>query len=188
MAVSVSLDGRDVPADEGMSLLELARRESIAIPTLCDLSGHPNGTCRLCMVELDGASRAVPACSTAVREGMIVRTDTPHLRELRRGLLALLMESHAGHGGPHECQLDRYAEEYGVARGEPSRRSHAVDSSHPAILFDPDLCILCRRCVLACDLEQMNEVLALESRGPGTRISFDSGCTLGESTCPSCGA
>ncbi len=188
MTLRVRLNGRDVDADPSLTILESARREGVAIPSLCDTSGHANGTCRLCMVETDSGGRAVPACATRAREGMDIRTDTPHLRRLRKGVLTLLLENHGPHGAQGRCALEPLAAEYGV---QPLRRSlspGAIDGSHPALVFDPSLCILCRRCLVMCDEEQVNEVLGLTGRGRETFVSFDLGVPMGASSCASCGA
>lgn len=188
MAVRLTLDGRETTADEGVTVFDAAKSAGVEIPNLCRFEGHENGVCRLCMVETDASGRASPACSTRVREGMAVRTDTPHLRELRRGVLSLLMDAHGIHDAEKSCRLESYASTYGVPRSRSAARTSALDDSHAAIAFDADLCILCRRCVIACQEEQVNEVLSLSNRGHGLRITFDLGVPLGESDCTSCGA
>ncbi len=140
------------------------------------------------MVELEGSGRVVPACSTPVRDGMSIRTDSPHLREMRRGLVSLLLAEHAHHAGSHRCSLERLAGDLGVRSNGCNGGTVTADVSHPAIRFDASLCILCRRCLLACDEDQLNEVIALAGRGHETRVAFDLGAPLGESTCASCGA
>ncbi len=189
MTVQFTLNGRRVEAAEGSSLLDVARREGVDVPTLCHLENHRNGVCRLCLVETDASGRVVPSCSTPVRDGMDVRTDTPHLRELRTSLLCLLREDHGHHEGAHACELERLADRYGVRANDTSNgRLRPVDRSHPAITFDPDLCILCRKCVIACQEDQVHGVVSLASTGTDTRIVFDGGNVLGESSCASCGA
>jgi formate dehydrogenase alpha subunit len=140
------------------------------------------------MVEVDATGRAVPACSTRVRDGMSIRTDSPHLREIRRGILRLLLAEHGHHDGDRPCSLERLANSFGLQPEGGNGKDRSPDPSHPAILFDPSLCILCRRCLLACDEDQLNEVIALAGRGPGTRVTFDLDTALGVSTCASCGA
>ena len=188
MVVHITLNGRDLAVDGTPTILELARAQGAHVPTLCDYDGHANGVCRLCMVETDGGGRAAAACTTRVRDGMTIRTDTPHLQELRRGLVSLLLQEHGPHNGSHPCDLERLAEELGVRPDGAPQRGAPVDGSHPGIRFDPSLCILCRRCLIACDEDQLNDVIALAGRGHGTRVAFDLGVPLGESTCASCGA
>jgi len=188
VSVHLTLDGKEASAEEGETILEVASREGIDIPRLCDSGGRRNGVCRLCMVETDAGGRGAPSCSTRVREGMAVRTESPHLATVRKGILSLLMEEHGDHEGAHECRVEHYAREYGVEPAHRKRGVRDVDASHPAILFNPNVCILCRKCVIACNDEQVHEVLSLAGRGRGTRISFDLGVSLSESDCTSCGA
>lgn len=188
MAVRFRLDGQERTAEGAPTLLEVAREAGIEIPTLCQADGHTNGVCRLCMVELEGTGRAVPACSTRVRDGMTIRTDSPHLQEIRRGIVSLLLPGHGHPDGDGGCALERWGGELGLRPTGSDGPARSVDTSHPAIQFDPSLCVLCRKCLLVCDEEQLNDVIALSGRGSGTRIAFDLGSSLGGSTCASCGA
>ncbi len=188
MGVRLTLNGQELTVDGAPTILELAKRQRIEIPTLCSYDGYANGVCRLCMVEVDGGGRAVPACSTRVRDGMSIRTDTPRLQDLRRGLLSLLVGEHGRHAGSDPCRLERLAGDFNVSVDGAARPAGSIDGSHPAIRFDPSLCILCRQCLIACDEDQLNDVVALAGRGHGTRVAFDLGVPLGGSTCASCGA
>ena len=188
MTLRLLVDGQEVDAREGETILELTRRIGIELPTLCDSPSRPNGVCRLCLVETDPTGRAVPACATRVRSGMEVRTDSPHLLQLRQGLLALLLETHRPHEAPMRCQLEGLARRYGVPSNGTWTEAPEPDASHPAIRFDPSMCILCRRCLIACDEEQVNDVIGLSGHGAATRISFDLGVALSDSSCVSCGA
>ncbi len=119
---------------------------------------------------------------------MNIQTETPHLRNLRKGILSLLEDEHGGHAGKYECELERFAAEYDVNVGRRPIKRMAVDASHPAIQLDPSVCILCRKCLIACNEEQMNDVIALTGMGARTKVSFDLGVLLGDSSCTSCGA
>jgi formate dehydrogenase alpha subunit len=188
MSVRLRLDGREVDATDGETILEVARRVGVEIPTLCESPSHPNGVCRMCVVETDASGRAVPACATRVRPGMDVRTETSHLTTLRRGLVGLLMERHPPHEAPTRCELEGMATRYGVRPDAPIASPFARDESHPAIRFEPSTCILCRRCLVACADDQVNDVIGLSGRGISTHIAFDLGVSLSASTCVSCGA
>ena len=107
MVVHITLNGRDLAVDGAPTILELARAQGAHVPTLCDYDGHANGVCRLCMVETDGGGRAAAACTTRVRDGMTIRTDTPHLQGLRRGLVSLLLQEQGPHNGSHPGDLER---------------------------------------------------------------------------------
>lgn len=191
MAVKVELNGKLLEAEEGRTILDVARESGVKIPTLCSYKDHTNGVCRLCMVETGSPPRMVPSCSTEVASEMVIRTDTEQLREYRRDLLSMMMSEHPAHPGSEseKCELERYAAEYSVNPGKQvSEFRVSIDSSHPGIVYDPALCIMCRKCVLACDFEQMNEVIAISGKGADSRITFDLEDTMGESSCVSCGA
>ena len=140
------------------------------------------------MVEVDDSGRAVPACATRVRPGMDVRTQTAHLLGLRRGLLTLMLERHRPHEPSARCELEALAERLGIPSTGTLSDPMDRDDSHPAISFDASSCILCRRCLVACDEEQVNDVIGLSGRGAPTHIGFDLGVCLSESSCASCGA
>lgn len=188
MSQPLRLDGREVEGQDGETVLELARRVGIDIPTLCDFPSQPNGVCRMCLVETDDSGRAVPACATHVRSGMNVRTETPHLVGLRRGLLSLLLAQHRSHALTPRCALEALADRYDLPSRGTLETMEPPDESHPAIVFDAASCILCRRCRIACDEQQVNDVIGLFGRGSSTRIGFDLGGTLSASACASCGA
>ena len=122
------------------------------------------------------------------RQAWRFRTDTPHLLGLRRGLLSLLLEQHRPHEARVRCQLEGLADRYGVQSTGTLSRVAVPDDSHPAIIFDQSTCILCRRCLIACDMEQVNDVIGLSGHGAATHIAFDLGATLSASSCASCGA
>ncbi|MCL5782638.1 MAG: formate dehydrogenase subunit alpha [Candidatus Thermoplasmatota archaeon] len=190
MSIHVTINGTRTDAGDDSNVLQTAEKMGIEIPALCNKDGHVNGVCRLCMVELDNTGKAVPSCSTLVKDGMEIRTDTPHLNTLRRGILQLLMNQHGPHqdAGNLKCSLEKYAEEYGISPGEKQENIPVRDVSHPAIAFDPSLCILCRKCLLACNFDQLNDVISLSGRGYGTAVGFDTGVPMGNSSCVSCGA
>jgi formate dehydrogenase alpha subunit len=189
-----SIDGRPADAYVGETILSAARRLAIEIPTLCRAEGtRPEGACRLCMVEIAGEAGLRAACHTALAPGMQVATRSPRLDELRRGILALVLDE-AGNPpfrpDPHGNELERAmsALGVGVARAPSAARERAVDESHPYLRFDHGACIACRRCVHACDEIQGQFVYAVEGRGAGTRIVFGTGETFAASGCVACGA
>ncbi len=190
MPVSITVNGSKIDVIEGQSILDVARSSGLEIPNLCSYEGHENGVCRLCMVEIGSPSRMVPSCTTKVSENMEIRTSTPLLDQYRNGLLTMIMKDHPEHAGPdgEKCRLESYAEEFDVkAERPPASMEVAIDTSHPGISFDPAKCILCRKCVIACDSDQVNEVVALSGFGKGTKVVFDLDVPMGESSCLSCG-
>lgn len=185
------INGREMEAEEGQTILEVARGNGISIPTLCSYKDYTNGVCRLCMVEMGESGKMVASCSTAAAEGMDIRTESKPVEEYRRGLLSLLMKDHGSHSGEEseKCDLERYAMQYGAEKSSPRTEFMVtLDDSHPGINYNPDLCIMCRKCLIACDYDQVNEVIGISGRGKHASISFDLNESMGDSSCVSCGA
>jgi len=169
---TITINDQAVPAREGMTVLQAAREAGIHIPTLCyhpDLP--PLGACRVCLVEIEGERNLQPSCAFPVRPGMKVRTHSPTVRKARRTVVELLLSDHpsdcttcARNGN---CELQALAEELGLrevrVRVEPPGRE--VDDSSPAVVRDPDKCILCRRCIETCAQIQGVSTLRIKGRG-----------------------
>ena len=148
------IDGQEVSARSGQTILEVARENDIKIPTLCHIEGlGAVGACRLCLVEVKGTSKLFPSCVANIHEGMEVLTDTERLRKHRRVILELLFaeRNHIcsvcvsnGH-----CELQALAQEQGVTHISLPYRNPAlaVDASHERFTVDHNRCILCTRCV-----------------------------------------
>ena len=199
-AVALTLDGRAVQAHAGETLLDVARREGVAIPTLCFKEGYrPDGNCRACVVEIDGERTLAPSCCRAASAGMKVQTGSARALKSQRMVLELLLSDmpDAGHkwvdGDPllAHGELSEWAARVGV-RVRPElralrRRQPATDVSHPAMAVNLDACIQCTRCVRACREEQVNDVIGYARRGASSEIVFDLGDPMGESTCVACG-
>ncbi len=194
--VTINIDGREVTAPEGATLLEAALSAGIEIPHLChqpDLGLPPSGACRLCLVEVEGARAPVASCVHPVAPGMVVHTDTEPLREYRRMVIDLLLSDH-----PHDCltcekagacDLQRYAYELGVKESEfagPPVRAQPLRDG-PAILQDDTKCILCSRCVEVCQSVQVSGAIEFLGRGFETRVGLPPGLTRAESACVECG-
>jgi bidirectional [NiFe] hydrogenase diaphorase subunit len=193
--VALKIDGKSVRAHEGESLLRAARSADITIPTLCHLEGLTEaGSCRLCLVEVDGAETLLPACVTAVADGTEVRTDTDRLRLHRRTVVELLFA-----GGNHvcavcvangRCELQDAAVDVGMDHVgfEYAHRALSVDLSHGLFGMDHNRCILCTRCVRVCGEVEGAHTWGLSGRGVDTRVVIDLDQPWGESpTCTSCG-
>ncbi len=191
MSFNVTIDGKPVSVDKGESIFNAAKSVGIEVPNLCSYNGQENGVCRLCMVEVGNPPRMVPSCSTKVTENLEIKTKSAQLDEYRSSLLSMILKDHPVHSGTdgEKCKLENYAKEFNVERGkQPETFEVSVDTSHPGIEFDSSKCILCRKCLIACDFDQVNEVISVSGRGTGARITFDIGEHLGESSCVSCGA
>ena len=194
--LSLSIDSLNVTVPAGTTILTAARQAGIDIPHLCydpALRLPPTSSCRLCVVEVEGAKSLVASCSHPVAAGMIVRTQSEKLRQTRRMLIELLLSDH-----PHdcltceragECDLQRYAYELGVKessfRGEPVATEPLRDG--PAIVYDRSKCILCGRCVEVCQEVQVSGAIDYLGRGFDTRISLPPGQTRQQSVCVECG-
>jgi formate dehydrogenase alpha subunit len=188
MTVSITINGRRLDVPAGRTVLEAASAEGIEIPTLCHHPDLPlDGSCRLCVVEVEGQAAEAAACTLPVSDGMVVRTESDSLSRIRRGILELLLEGYRGDGGN---EFLRWVERYGARApedGAPPR--FEVDSDpNPFIRVDLNECILCTRCVRACADVQGRFVLGVAERGTETRIVAGADETMLEARCESCGA
>jgi formate dehydrogenase major subunit len=196
--VRLTLDGRPVTVPAGTTIWEAARQHGIDIPVLCHSPRlRPVGVCRLCVVDV-GARVLAASCVRPCEEGMGVQTGGDRVERQRRMLTALLL---AEHPTPCErerttgdCELEALGRRYGLISGTQysvlSTRQSAPrpkDLSSPVIAVDHQACILCDRCVRACDDVQSNEVIGRSGKGHATAIAFDLDQPMGESTCVSCG-
>ena len=192
--VTIYLDGREVKVPEGVSILEACNMEGIKIPTLCYFEGlTPWGGCRICMVEVEGQPNLVASCVTDVREGMKIKTSSKKVREARKTNLELLLSNH-----PLDCQLcDRNGScelqdlsyQFGVReiRFPGEKKTYEVDRSSPSIKRDANRCILCGRCIRACQEIQAVFAIDFANRGFDSLVSPSLGLPLGESVCVNCG-
>jgi formate dehydrogenase major subunit len=192
--ITLVIDGKEVKGEQGDTILEICERNGIDVPTLCHFEGlTERGLCRMCLVEAKGERGFVPACTTEARNGMEVTTENEKLTILRRANLELLF-SEKNHfcmfcETSGDCELQNLAYRYGMdhVRYDYSWPKLPVDATRKYFLFDQNRCILCRRCVRACDELAGHGVLGLKDRGPKTLVCADLDYPFGESTCVSCG-
>jgi bidirectional [NiFe] hydrogenase diaphorase subunit len=193
--VKVRIDGEVLVAEPGQSILQVARANGKTIPSLCYLEGLSSvGSCRLCMVEVAGSARLLPACTTPVAEGLAVTTTTEHLQAYRKMVLELLFAERnhicavcvsSGH-----CELQSLAQEHGVTfvRYPYDYPRLGVDTTHPRYVLDHNRCILCSRCVRTCAEIEGAHVWDIASRGVASRLVCELQRPWGEATsCTSCG-
>ena len=193
--LTLAIDGEPLAVPDGTTLLQACRQQGVPLPTLCHLDGlQPVGACRLCLLELEGAARLVPACLTPVAEGMVVRTDTAQLRAFRRLTVELLFAE-----GNHicavcvangACELQDVAVAVGLDHGRLVQQwpQRAVDASHPRFGIDHNRCILCTRCVRACDQLEGAHVWDVANRGSHCQIIAGLDQPWGSvEACTSCG-
>jgi formate dehydrogenase major subunit len=193
--VTLMIDGREVTATEGTTIWAAARAAGIEIPVLChDERYDPVGVCRMCVVDV-GAPAYAASCVRACEDGMDVKTATPELEGSRATLTRLLLADQPERArDPKQSttgdnELLALADRYGVARedGLPVAAGRGTDLSNPVIAVDHDSCILCDRCVRACDDIQGNDVIGRSGKGYTTRIAFDLNDPMGASSCVTCG-
>ena len=154
--VHLTIDGVPVSVEEGTTVLKAAHAAGIKIPTLCWLKDiNEIGACRMCVVDV-GARSLAAACVMPVSEGMVVKTNTPQVRQARRAVLELILSNHERKClscvRSQNCELQDLAKELGVDenRFEGENIHYPLDNFSPSIVRDPNKCILCRRCVAVC--------------------------------------
>ena len=193
--ISIRIDGEYVAALEGQTILEVARAGGKYIPTLCWLENLTAvGACRLCIVEVAGVGRLLPACTTPVQDGMNVTTNSERLKQYRRMALEFLF-SERNHQcavcvSNNHCELQAMAQKLGVTSVHYaySYPRLPVDVSHPRFVLDHNRCILCTRCVRACAEIEGAHVWEMSSRGVRSMIVCDLKRPWGESgSCTDCG-
>ncbi|MGB9920822.1 MAG: NADH-dependent [FeFe] hydrogenase, group A6 [Moorellales bacterium] len=192
--VNITIDGRKLAVPKGSTILEAARRAGIDIPTLCY---HPDqevkGVCRVCVVEVEGSRTLQPACAYPVAEGMVVRTNTPLVRQTRRMVVELMLARHPADCTSCvrnlRCELQALAERLGIREVRFGREEKGLplDESNPAIVRDPNKCILCRRCVEACHQVQGVGILYPVHRGAEAIVAPAFEKPLAELPCVYCG-
>lgn len=191
-SVNFTLNGEDVSAIEGETLIQTAKRLGTEIPHLCYKEGlRADGNCRACVVEIEGERTLAPSCCRSATEGMKVQTASERATKSQKMVLELLKSDMPKQGeSPYtlNSELDKWVKKLQV--GEPrfaSRTQPAADTSHPAITVNMDACIQCTRCLRACREEQMNDVIGYANRGSHSEIVFDIADPMAASSCVACG-
>ena len=196
--VSLVIDGMPVTVPEGTSVLRAASELGVSIPKLCATDSlNSFGSCRMCVVDIEGVRGKPASCTTPVREGMVVRTQTDDVAKLRRNVMELYISDHPldcltcpANGN---CELQDVAGAVGLREvrygfaGE-NHLDAEKDTSNPYFSFDPSKCIVCSRCVRACDEVQSTLALTIEGRGFDSKVSPSQSQPFMDSECVSCGA
>jgi Fe-S-cluster-containing hydrogenase component 2/CRP-like cAMP-binding protein len=192
-AIHLTIDGVSVAANPDMTILEAARHNGIAIPTLCHQPNQrPVAVCRVCSVDC-GERSFTAACARPVEEGMVVRTNTDKVRSARRVLVELLLSDHPSpcerQRRSGDCELETLGIREGIFESRFERREEvrAKDNSSAAIAVDHEACIGCDRCIRACNEVRHNNVLGRKGKGYEVGIAFDLNDPMGDSSCISCG-
>ncbi|MBP2653415.1 MAG: hndD 3 [Firmicutes bacterium] len=192
--VNVTIDGQQLEVPKTATVLEAVQRAGIKIPTLCyHPELRPEGACRVCMVEVEGARSLVASCVYPVSDGIVVRTNTAAVREARRMVVELLLANHPPDcftcARNLNCELQTIAADLGLrkVRFEGERKSIPIDANNPSLVRDQEKCILCGRCIRACSERQGVNVYSFVHRGFNTNVApaFETG--LDEAPCTFCG-
>jgi len=191
--ITFSLDGNEVTAEAGETILQVAKRNGIRIPHLCytEMQDYrADGNCRICMVEIEGERTLAASCIREPMTSMVVKTDTERAEKARNMVLELLVADQPVIEEAHTTtsELWGWAESMGIDLSRfPRRGAPQADLSHPAMAINLDACIHCNRCVRACREIQVNDVIGMAYRGHRAKIVFDFDDPMGESTCVACG-
>ena len=193
--ITIKINGMNVTAPEGSTILEAARLAHIEIPTLCFLKEiNEIGACRMCVVEVKGAKSLVASCVYPINEGMEVWTNTPKVLDYRRKTLQLLLSNHRKEClscvRSGNCELQQLCKDLGVTdenKYAGAMTETPIDDSAAHMVRDDSKCILCRRCVAVCEKVQGIGVIGPNERGFKTFIGSPFGMGLGETSCVSCG-
>ena len=193
--IVLTINGRQVKGKEGDTVLEVCQANDIDVPTLCHLDGLSDvGACRMCVVEIEKERRPVPACTYPIRDGLVVQTATERLEKYRRQILELIFTEHnhfcmfCEQSG--DCELQNLAYQYQMdhVRYPYTFPALPVDTVSDYLVLDHNRCVLCGRCIRACDEVAASHTLSFTRRGWKTLASAELEQSLGESSCLLCGA
>ena len=198
LPVKLTVDGREVCVPEGSSVMRAAAQAGIKVPKLCATDSlDAFGSCRVCLVEIDGRKGYPASCTTEAEDGMVVSTQSDRLDNLRRNVVELYVSDHplecVSCSANGDCELQDVAASLGVESSRygmdgSNHLSAGKDESNPYFTFDPSQCIVCYRCVRACDDIQGTFALTVDGRGFASKVSAGQMESFMESDCVSCGA
>jgi len=193
--VTLTIDNLEVKTPAGERLLWAALDNGVYIPNLCAIreADLPFGGCRLCFVEIEGRRSPVTACSQTAEDGMVVHTDTPWVKRLRRTAFELLLSHHSidcrNCAKNRNCDLQRIASylhlKLKLQRLRPIPRSLPIDSSHPLFIYDPNKCVLCGKCIWMCNDKGAGNI-DFAHRGIDTMVSTFDNVPMADSICSDC--
>ena len=188
-AITFRLNGGDVSAAPGETIIQVADRLGVSIPRLCYKPGYrPDGNCRACMVEIQGERALAPSCCRQPTAGMEVSSKSERAVHSQKMIVELLASDMPERTYKTASELDFWQRALGIEKPRFARRAQpAADLSHPAMAVNLDACIQCTRCVRACREEQVNDVIGYAFRSSHSKIVFDLDDPMGASTCVACG-
>lgn len=190
-----TIDGIEVSVEGGITILEAAEEAGIKIPTLCHMKDlSPSGNCRICVVELENSPRLVAACHTPLAPGMVISTQSPKVKSVRKVNLELLMIGHTGNCvsdvHAHDCRLHNLASELEMATPRfkvKAARKYPPEPLNPYIKRDMSACILCRSCIRACREIAKKDLFAVAYRGFNSKVVVACDEALAAEECKDCG-
>ena len=196
--INLKINGIDIQVEEGTNILEAAKKLNITIPTLCHLymadgkTRNCKGTCRVCVVEVEGRPRLAPSCSTNVEEGMSIKTHSKKAIRARRTLTELILSNHPDDclncEKNHKCELQNLASDLGINERRFSGKVNKFDLDESiGFVRDREKCILCRRCITACSEVQKINAITLSDRGFLTNVTTFSNDGITKTNCTYCG-
>ena len=192
-SITLTLNGKKVEARPGMTILELARENGIAIPTLCSHSELTRtGACRLCVVEVEGSRTLVASCHTPVAPDMVIKTHSPKVISVRKMIIELLLSAHPDFcpvcDKASTCELRVLAADLdiGIPRFSGKKRYYPIEEDNPYVIRDLSKCVLCFRCVKACRELKKENIYAVGYRGHSSKIIVDFDEPLNKEVCRGC--
>jgi NADH dehydrogenase/NADH:ubiquinone oxidoreductase subunit G len=192
--IALTMNGAPVSGREGQTILEVARENGIDIPTLCYIEDlTPIGACRICVVEVEGSRTLVGSCHTPIAEGMVIHTHSPKVLAARRTLVELMLASHPDNclvcDEANRCELRKLAADLDIGLPRFKIRKHyfPVEDENPYIVRDMSKCILCRRCVTACQNIKGEKMFSIAYRGFDSKVVYGLDQPVGsEEACRDC--
>lgn len=192
--INLTINNKRVQGMEGSTILEIAKQNNILIPTMCYLEDvHKFGSCRICVVEVEGAKNLQASCITPISEGMVIHTNSSRVRHARKTLFELMLSDHPKNclqcARNQSCDFQKLGELIQIeeSRFEGQKSKDFIDTTSPSITRDASKCILCRRCVSVCNQIQGVGILNAQFRGFATIVSPGVDLPLGSSACTYCG-
>ena len=192
--INLTINGKNVSVEKGTTIIEAAKKVGIDIPNLCyEKSLTAFAGCRMCVVEIEGSRKLETACSTLVKEGMVVNTESDKLTKIRRNILDLLFSNHPSDcltcDMVGNCKLQEYCYRYGMKKGTwiGEVQNHKIDDNNPVMIRDQNKCILCGKCVRVCQDVQVTGAIDFVDRGFEAHIGTHKNLDLSTDNCRFCG-